>query len=68
MNGGTKAVIEALKESYDTQERDYIDQWREAGFKSALIVLLFQELLDYNPLVDTAFKHKLPSTSGDYLT
>jgi hypothetical protein len=63
-----KAVIKALKESCDTQERDYSDQWREAGFKSALIVLLFQELLDYNPLVDTAFEHKLPSTNRDYLT
>lgn len=62
-----RTVIKVLKESYDTQERDYSDQWKEAGLKSVLIVPLFKNLLEYNPLVDMAFEAKLPSTGGDYL-
>jgi hypothetical protein len=62
-----KGMIKALKESLETQDRDYSEQWKEAGLKSTFVAPLFETVLAYDPLKDMAFESKLPSTGGEYL-
>ena len=62
-----KTIIKSLRESFDPLERDYGDQWKEAGLKSVLVVPVLKSLLEYNPLLDMAFEAKLLSTGGEYL-